>query len=155
VKINGINFHRMKICIASDHAGYEMKEKIKIFLKEINSDVSDYGTFSSESVDYPDFSHPLAGEINSGNFKTGIVICGSGNGVSMVANKYPKVRCALCWNEEIASLARKHNNANILALPARFISEELALNIVRVFLNTEFEGGRHEIRVGKINQIKQ
>lgn len=152
VKILKINFLMMKICIASDHAGFELKEKIKIFIEELNAEVIDFGTFSSDSVDYPDFSHPLAGEINSGNYKTGIVICGSGNGVSMVANKYPEVRCALCWNEEITSLARKHNNANILALPARFISEKIALNIVRVFLSTDFEGGRHDIRVGKIKK---
>ncbi len=113
-------------------------------------EVRDFGTYGPESVDYPDFIHPLAREINNGDFPTGIIICGSGNGAQMVANKYPGVRAALCWSEEIARLARQHNNANILALPGRFVSEELAWKMVKIFLATDFEGGRHEIRVKKI-----
>ncbi len=142
------------ICIASDHAGFELKEKIKKNLEKSEINAKDFGTFSSDSVDYPDFAHPLANAVNSGEFSAGIVICGSGNGVSMVVNKYPNVRCALCWIQEIAILARKHNNANVLALPARFISEKTAMDIVASFLSTEFEGGRHEKRVNKINKME-
>lgn len=140
-----------KICIASDHAGFELKERIKTFLLNNQYDVKDFGTFSSDSTDYPDIAHPVGREISAGKVEKAIVICGSGNGVSMVVNKYPHVRCALCWNEEISKFARLHNDANVIALPARFISENEALNIVKVFLNTEFEGGRHEKRVEKIN----
>lgn len=142
------------IPIASDHAGYELKEKIKQFLLSKNIETKDFGTFSSESVDYPDYAHKVGAAINRNEYKRGIVICGSGNGVQMTVNKYPGVRCALCWNEEIASLARQHNDANILSLPARFIPEELALRIVDIFLNTGFEGGRHQRRVEKISHLE-
>ena len=141
------------IPIASDHAGYELKEKVKQYLSSKNIDTKDFGTFSSESVDYPDYAHQVGSEVNNGTYKRGIVICGSGNGVQMTVNKYPNVRCALCWTEEIASLARRHNDANILSMPARFISEDLALRIVDIFLSTQFEGGRHQRRVEKINKI--
>ena len=141
------------IGIACDHAGFLLKEKIKKYLQNSDYEVIDFGTNSEESVDYSDFIHPLASKINNGEIIRGIIICGSGNGVSMTANKYPNVRAALCWEEEISTLARKHNDANILSLPARFIPEELAKKIVFSFLNTDFEGGRHEKRVDKINKI--
>ena len=138
------------IPIACDHGGFEMKEFIRNWLIEEEFEVKDFGTYSNESVDYPDFIHPLAREINNGTYKLGIIICGSGNGAQMVANKYPHVRAALCWSEEIARLARQHNNANILALPGRFIDKELAVSLVKIFLTTDFEGGRHATRVNKI-----
>jgi ribose 5-phosphate isomerase B len=138
------------IPIACDHGGFEMKEFIKEQLVKEGYEVKDFGTFSSESVDYPDFIHPLAREINKGTYKSGIIICGSGNGAQMVANKYPKVRAALCWSEEIARLARQHNDANIISLPGRFIEKEFALKLVKIFLATDFEGGRHLARVDKI-----
>ena len=141
--------------MACDHAGYELKEVVKQKLIEKGFEVKDYGTYSSESVDYPDYAHPLGAAINRGEFARGIVICGSGNGVQMTVNKYPNVRCALCWTPEIASLGRQHNNCNVIALPARFISQETALEIVDVFLTTEFEGGRHKRRVEKINKLQQ
>ena len=136
--------------MACDHAGFELKEFLKSSLIERGLEIKDFGTYTSDSVDYPDMIHPLAKEINAGNYEFGIIMCGSANGVSMVANKYPNVRCALCWQEEIAQLAKQHNNANIIALPARFISKEKALSIVDAYLNTEFEGGRHQKRVEKI-----
>lgn len=143
----------MKIIpIACDHAGFELKEKVKSYLSSRGYEVKDYGTNSSESVDYPDMVHPLGRDINNGVYELGIVICGSGNGVQMTVNKYKNVRCALCWTPEIAELARQHNNANILAMPARFIPQEVALNIVDKYLETPFEGGRHEKRVEKINK---
>lgn len=141
------------IPIASDHAGYELKEEVKKFLATLDIDTKDFGTFSTESVDYPDFAHQVGAAVNRGDFNRGIVICGSGNGVQMTVNKYPNVRCALCWNEEIALLARQHNDANIISLPARFVSVELALKMVRLFLDTAFEGGRHQRRVDKINRL--
>lgn len=140
------------IPIACDHAGFELKEIVKTYLSNKGYEVKDYGTNSSDSVDYPDMVHPLGRDVNNGVYERGIVICGSGNGVQMTVNKYPNVRCALCWTPEIAELARQHNNANILAMPARFISKEVALNIVDKYLGTEFEGGRHEKRVDKINK---
>ena len=136
--------------MACDHAGFELKEFLKSALIERGLEIKDFGTYTSDSVDYPDMIHPLAKEINAGNFEFGIIMCGSANGVSMVANKYQNVRCALCWEEEIAQLAKQHNNANIISLPARFISKEKALSIVDAYLNTEFEGGRHQKRVEKI-----
>jgi len=142
------------IAIASDHAGYCMKESVKKKLIEWGFKVEDFGTTSEESVDYPDMIHPLARAVNDGTFTKAIILCGSGNGVSMVANKYPYVRGALCWRPEIVQLARQHNDANILALPARFISEESAEEFVQLFLNTGFEGGRHERRVNKIPPVK-
>lgn len=138
------------IPMACDHAGFELKEFLKSSLIERELEIKDFGTYTSDSVDYPDMIHPLAKEINEGVYPFGIIMCGSANGVSMVANKYPNVRCALCWQEEIAQLAKQHNNANIIALPARFISKEKALSIVDAYLNTEFEGGRHQKRVEKI-----
>jgi len=140
------------IAIGSDHAGFELKEKIREFLISNGYSVTDYGTKNTDSVDYPDIIHPLAFDLNCGKFDTGIIICGSGNGVAMTANKYKKVRAAICWNEEIAELARKHNNANIISLPARFLFPEEAINILIKFLNTGFEGGRHQIRVEKISK---
>ena len=140
----------MEILIASDHAGYDLKEYIKDFFKD-RFDWVDFGTFSTESVDYSDFIHPLAGEIEKNQEKMGIIICGSGNGVSMTANKHPNVRAALCWKSEIAILSRQHNNANVLALPARFISKEEACDMVNQFFTTAFENGRHQKRVDKIN----
>ncbi len=141
------------IPIASDHAGYELKNIVVKYLQSRDFEVKDFGTFSSESVDYPDFAHKVGSAINRGEYTRGIVICGSGNGVQMTVNKYPNVRCALCWNEEIASLARQHNDANIISLPARFIDENTALRLVDIFLNTPFEGGRHQRRVEKINKL--
>ena len=140
------------LLIAADHAGFETKEYIKQVLEQQGYTIKDFGTFSNESMDYPDVIHPLAHEINVGNFKRGIIFCGSGNGVNIVANKYPFVRSALCWMKDIASLARKHNDANVVALPARFIDKETALEIVTIFLNTDFEGGRHVQRVKKITE---
>ncbi len=144
-----------KISIACDHAGFHLKQIIISFLKEKSIEVIDFGTDSEESMDYPDIAHPFAGSIEKKICEKGIIICGSGNGVSMVVNKYGAIRCALCWTEEIASLARQHNDANVVALPARFVSNEDALKIINVFLNTEFEGGRHQNRVEKINKIVQ
>jgi ribose 5-phosphate isomerase B len=141
----------MKIVIASDHAGFELKEEIKTFLKSLNHSTEDLGPFSSDSVDYADFAHPLANAVESGKFDFGIAICGSGNGINMTVNKHQGIRSALCWNKEIAALARQHNNANICSLPARFISSELAFEIVETFLKEKFEGGRHERRVNKIS----
>lgn len=137
--------------IAADHAGYELKENIKKELSDMGYTFKDFGTFSAESMDYPDVAHPLAAAVAAGELKRGIAICGSGNGISMVLNKHADVRAALCWNEEIASLARQHNDANICSLPARFIPESLALSIVKIFLETDFEGGRHQRRVNKVN----
>ena len=141
------------IPIACDHAGYELKKQVVKHLLYKGFEVKDFGTDSSESVDYPDFAHQVGRAINNGEFKRGIVICGSGNGVQMTVNKYPNVRCALCWNAEIAHLGRQHNDCNVISLPARFIPQELALQIVDEFLNTPFEGGRHQRRVEKINQL--
>ena len=141
------------IPIASDHAGFELKKKVIEHLISRNFDVKDFGTYSSDSVDYPDYAHKVGSAVNGGKYGRGIVICGSGNGVQMTVNKYPNVRCALCWNEEIASLARQHNDANILSLPARFIDETTAIKIVDFFISTPFEGGRHQRRVEKINQL--
>ena len=138
------------IAIGSDHAGFVMKEYLTKILAGWGVKVKDFGAFSEESIDYPDPVHPLANSIEKGEYTRGIIICGSGNGAAMVANKYPHVRAALCWEEEIAKLARQHNDANIISIPARFISNISAAELVRVFLNTEFEGGRHERRVNKI-----
>ena len=141
------------IPIGSDHAGYELKEYLKQELSKLGYNLKDYGTFSLDSCDYPDFIHPLAKDINDGVYPLGIIMCGSGNGVQMTANKYINVRCALCWEVEIASLARQHNDANICSLPARFVSREEGLKIVKPFLETQYEGGRHQRRVEKISQI--
>lgn len=138
------------IPIASDHGGFEMKQFLIGRLEEAGYEVRDFGTHSAESVDYPDMIHPLATSIENGEYPLGIILCGSGNGAQMAANHHHKVRAALCWNVEIARLARQHNNANIIALPGRFVSNKLAWEMVQTFLNTEFEGGRHEKRVEKI-----
>jgi ribose 5-phosphate isomerase B len=140
----------MKLAIGNDHAGSDLKKKIVNLLKDQNIEVVNYGTDQNESVDYPDFAHPVGKAIQENIVDLAIVICGSGNGVNMVVNKYSKVRSALCWNTELAALARKHNNANILAIPARFVSEEVAIEMVNTFLTTTFEGGRHQNRVEKI-----
>ena len=142
----------MNILISNDHAGTELKKEIVEHIKAKGYTVKNYGHNSGESVDYPDFIHPLAQRVSKNNEQTGIIICGSGNGVSMVANKYNGVRAAICWNKELASLSRQHNDANILSLPARFLSSKEAIEIVDAFLTTEFEGGRHERRVNKINK---
>ena len=140
----------MKIAIACDHAGFEYKEKLVEYLRSKGIEVKDFGTNSPESMDYPDTVHPLAVAVENGEFEKGIVLCGSGNGVSITANKHQGIRCALCWNVEIAWLARLHNDANVCAIPARFIAYEEAEEIVARFLSTEFEGGRHQRRVEKI-----
>ncbi len=141
----------MKIAIGADHAGFDLKEVIKQYLISNGFDVKDCGAVSLESVDYPDFAHPVANMIERGDVPLGIVICGSGNGINMAVNKHQEIRSALCWLPELAALARQHNNANVLALPARFISEEVALACVKSFLASAFEGGRHERRVNKIS----
>ncbi len=138
-----------KIAIAADHAGFEYKELIKKYL-EGKVEIQDFGTYSTDSVDYPDYVHPAASSVESGENGLGILICGSGNGVQITANKHQKIRCALCWMPEIAALAREHNDANMISIPARFISKELAYEIVDQFLNTDFAGGRHQNRVNKI-----
>ena len=140
----------MKVYIASDHAGYEMKEAIKRHFSA-GFEWEDLGTNSSESVDYPDFAHPLAAAVAQSPDARAVLLCGTGNGVAMTANKHADVRAALCWNTEIAALARQHNNANVVVLPARFVSADDAFAIVDTFFNTPFEGGRHARRVEKIN----
>ena len=140
------------IAIGCDHAGYEMKEYLKTTIGERGFEVKDFGTYSNESIDYPDPIHPLAASIEKGFIKRGIIICGSGNGAAMVANKYPHVRAALCWQLEIAKLARQHNDANIISLPARFITNNQAADMVGMFLHTDFEGGRHQKRVNKVSE---
>ncbi len=139
------------IGIASDHAGFDMKESLKEFLKNLDYKIIDYGTNSPDSMDYPDVAHPLAQAVEEGSVNLGIALCGSGNGISMTLNKHKGIRAALCWNQELAQLARNHNNANILSLPARFIETSLAIDIVKTFLNSDFEGGRHLRRVEKIS----
>lgn len=141
------------ILIAADHGGFELKELLKTKLIQAGYLVKDFGTDSKASVDYPDFIHPLANSINKGEYKRGIILCGSGNGAQMTANKYPNVRAALCWNEEQAKLAREHNDANIMSLPGRVLDSETAWKMTEIFLNTNFEGGRHARRVNKISQI--
>ena len=138
------------IPIASDHGGFEMKQFLVEKLTEAGYEVKDFGTHSTESVDYPDMIHPLATAIEKGEFPLGIILCGSGNGAQMTANHHHNVRAALCWNVELAKLARQHNDANIMSLPGRFIGKELAWEMVQAFLSTEFEGGRHIRRVEKI-----
>ena len=139
----------MKITIGSDHAGVDYKQKITKHLKNQNHNVKDVGTFGKESVDYPDYAHLVSKDVSEQK-SLGILICGSGNGVSMAANKHKKIRAALCWNKEISKLARQHNDANIISLPARFLSINECIELVEVFINEPFEGGRHEKRVKKI-----
>ncbi len=140
----------MKIAIGGDHAGFEYKKDIVAMLEEAGHTVQDFGPNSEDSVDYPDFAHPLANSVEGGNQDCGILICGSGNGVAFTANKHQGIRAALCWNDELAALARQHNNANVIALPARFVSLDEAKSMVNVFLSTDFEGGRHGRRVDKV-----
>jgi len=142
----------INIAIGCDHAGFKTKEYIKQRLNQIGCFVQDFGAFSEESMDYPDSAHPLSREVQIGTYKFGILICGSGNGMAMVANKYKGIRAAICWNESTTLLARKHNDANILALPARFITQEKAADFSVLFVTTEFEGGRHACRVEKIDK---
>lgn len=140
----------MKIAIGNDHAGTEYKLAIIGLLRSMDIDVNNHGTDGQDSVDYPDFIHPVAKQVENNEVDFGIIICGSGNGASMTANKHQKVRAALCWTKEIVQLAREHNDANILSLPARFISLPQALEMVNTFLNTKFAGGRHERRIEKM-----
>ena len=141
-----------ELLIACDHGGLELKNFLIEKLKKEGIKISDFGTYSEKSVDYPDFMHPVAKIVNDGENETAIIICGSGNGAQMTANKYKNVRAALCWNRELSKLARLHNDANILSLPGRFIDFEEAWKTVQLFLNTEFEGGRHIRRVNKISE---
>lgn len=140
-----------KIAIGSDHAGFEYKEKLKKWLIETGYETKDFGTHSTESADYPDFAHPVSEAVEKKQFDFGVLVCGSANGVAIVANKHQGIRAAICWNEELASLSRQHNNANVVCIPARFISYDLAEKITDRFLNENFEGGRHERRVSKIS----
>jgi ribose 5-phosphate isomerase B len=138
------------IAIGSDHAGYDHKESLISFLEGKGLTFKDFGTHSKESVDYPDFAHPVASAVESGDFAFGILLCGTANGVAITANKHQQVRAGICWGEEIASLVRRHNDANVLCIPARFVSEPQAEKMLQVFMYTEFEGGRHGNRVNKI-----
>tara|TARA_B100001063_G_scaffold90815_1_gene84550 strand:- start:2413 stop:2844 length:432 start_codon:yes stop_codon:yes gene_type:complete len=140
----------MKISIGSDHAGPLYKKEIIRLLTLKGHDISNHGTNTEESVDYPDFIHPVAKDVSAQNSDLGIIICGSGNGAAMTANKHKKIRAALCWTNELVSLARQHNNANILSIPARFVTISQALQMVDTFISTDFEGGRHQGRIDKI-----
>ena len=140
-----------KVAIGSDHAGFDLKEKVKKHLEKCNIEYKDFGPFSDDRADYPDFAHPVANAVTEKSVDLGILICGSGNGINMTANKHQEIRSALCWQEDIAEMARLHNDANIIALPARYMTEEIALNCVDTFLNTNFEGGRHADRIAKIS----
>lgn len=141
---------KRKIAIVSDHAGFFLKEKLLDYLIKEKYNVRDLGCPTDEAVDYPDYGHPLANAVASGEFELGLSICGTGNGINMTVNKHPGIRSALCWNEEISRLARAHNDANICAIPGRFVSESEAYLIVKTFLETKFEGGRHKRRIDKI-----
>ncbi|MDD4489183.1 MAG: ribose 5-phosphate isomerase B [Paludibacter sp.] len=145
-------FNELKIAFCSDHAGYELKLKLIDYIHSKNvKELKDFGAYSAESSDYPDYAHPMASAVEQQEFDFGISICGSGNGISMTVNKHAGIRAALCWAPEIARLARLHNNANVLSLPARFISVEEACEMVDVFFSTDFEGGRHQRRIDKIS----
>jgi ribose 5-phosphate isomerase B len=146
-----LNFDFSKaIAVGADHAGFEYKQVIVEWLKRQGYQVKDFGTHSAESVDYPDFAHPVASSVENGESACGILVCGSGNGVAIAANKHQGIRAALCWTEELAKLSRQHNDANILCIPERFVSQSVAEAMVSVYLKTDFEGGRHQKRVGKI-----
>ena len=138
------------VAIGSDHAGFEFKESLISYLEGRGIPFEDFGTHSKDSADYPDFAHPVANAVESGNYSFGILLCGTANGVAITANKHQHIRAALCWGEEIASLVRQHNDANILCIPARFVSESLAEKMLNIFMSTPFEGGRHGRRVEKI-----
>ncbi|MCW3081381.1 ribose 5-phosphate isomerase B [Segetibacter sp.] len=145
-------FDRSKpIAIGADHAGFEYKTAIVAHLNKLGFQISDFGTYSPDSVDYPDFAHPTATSVENKETAFGILICGSANGVAITANKHKGIRAGLCWQKEVAELTRKHNNANILCIPARFVSLNVAIDIIDTFLNTPFEGGRHQARVNKIS----
>ncbi len=144
------NMDTIRIGIGSDHAGFEYKEAIRDSLKKNGMHVKDFGTYTSESVDYPDYVHPLCMEMDKGALDIGILLCGSANGVAMAANKHLSVRAAVSWENDIAVLARRHNDANVICIPSRFVSQELAIEMANLFLNTEFEGGRHKRRVDKV-----
>ena len=148
--VKNLLFMKKYIPIGADHAGFELKNVLIELLTDQGYDMEDFGCYSEESIDYPDFGHPVADKVESNDDVLGILICGSGNGINMTANKHQGVRSALCWNKEIAQLAREHNDANILALPARYLSLDEAKEIVMTFLSTDFEGGRHQRRVDKI-----
>jgi len=141
-----------RILIASDHAGFELKEKLEHALGELGYDVQDLGTDSAESTDYADYAHPLAQKVSAGEVQRGVLLCGTGLGMSYTANRYPHVRAAVAWNPDIAKLAREHNDSNVLVVPARFVSEELGIAILKTWLDTPFEGGRHARRVDKIEK---
>ena len=144
------NISDMKIAIASDHAGYDLKQQVILFLEDAGAKVKDFGCYSAESCDYPDYAHPLAEAVEKGEYEFGVLICSTGNGVVMTANKHQGIRAALCWEPKLAEYARAHNNANVLGLPASFVSAVQALDIVRTFFQTDFEGERHERRINKI-----
>jgi len=147
--LGGFDFSK-PVAIGADHAGFEYKTFISDFLASKGLNIKDFGTYSADSVDYPDFAHPVASAVESGVAGCGILICGSANGVAITANKHQGIRAALCWTKEVAQLARQHNNANVICIPARFVSTAVAEQMVHMFLDTAFEGGRHEKRVGKI-----
>ena len=144
-------FNELRIAICNDHAGFELKNKVIEYLKSKNTLLlKDFGAYSAESSDYPDYAHPMANAVESGEFDFGVSICGSGNGISMAVNKHQRIRAALCWRDDIVALARQHNDANVLSLPARFISDSEAFEMIDTFFTTDFEGGRHQRRVDKI-----
>lgn len=153
--VNAADGARERILIATDHAGFEMKEQVLTVLSNLGYNVEDFGTYSDASCDYPDFGHPLAKEISEGRATRGILLCGTGLGMSYVANRYPGVRAAVAWTPEIASLSRQHNNSNVLCIPARFVGEYEAESILRTWLTTEFEGGRHIRRIEKIERSSE
>ena len=148
------SFSEMSIALASDHAGFALKEKVQLFLEDNGARVKDFGCFSAESCDYPDFAHPLAEAVEKGEFEFGIAICHTGNGIAMTANKHQGIRAALCWDTKLAELARAHNNANVLCLGGRVIGVGTALELVDLFVDTSFEGGRHQRRIDKISNIE-
>ncbi|MAW16907.1 MAG: RpiB/LacA/LacB family sugar-phosphate isomerase [Flavobacteriaceae bacterium] len=144
----------MHISIGNDHTGPELKKQVFSLLNSLGHTYTNHGTDTNDSVDYPDFIHPVAVDVREGIATLGIIICGSGNGANMTANKYTEIRSALCWTAELSALARQHNNANILSIPARFVTTDVAKEMVKMFLKTEFEGGRHQKRVNKISQCR-
>ena len=140
----------LRIALASDHAGYALKQDVIAYLTDQGATTHDFGCYSTDSCDYPDFAHPMAAAVEKGEYDFGITICSTGNGICMTANKHQGIRAALCWDNDLARLARQHNNANVLGLPANFISREKAIELVHIFFSTDFEGGRHERRINKI-----